>query len=263
MGSSTKKKNEKRKDFKKPKLKVGKSRPKPDNFTDTSFKAKGQCTLKTQVMTQIPDSDRSHRPCPPIPHHQCPHSIYAILPPPIPSLLPLIISTTRLPCLPHHSCYLLARRYTPPTACQRPPTESQPSNTGRQQQRSLTINKISWYPSISRDRSPHWTHSALHPRRPHPSCRRYPFLGHRFATLGHRNLSQRACLLHWWLGKDVEMPADCTALVRCFPHNWQRGRRRGQRMVIITGSYSRERGVRGQTTGQNIERTGRISTRWA
>ena len=43
MGSSAKKKNEKRKDFKKPKLKVGKARPKPDNFTDTSFKAKGQC----------------------------------------------------------------------------------------------------------------------------------------------------------------------------------------------------------------------------
>ena len=42
MGSSAKKKNEKRKDFKKPKLKVGKARPKPDNFTDTSFKAKGQ-----------------------------------------------------------------------------------------------------------------------------------------------------------------------------------------------------------------------------
>ena len=43
MGSSAKKKNEKRKDFKKPKLKVGKARPKPENFTDTSFKAKGQC----------------------------------------------------------------------------------------------------------------------------------------------------------------------------------------------------------------------------
>lgn len=42
MGSSAKKRNEKRKDFKKPKLKVGKARPKPDNFTDTRFKAKGQ-----------------------------------------------------------------------------------------------------------------------------------------------------------------------------------------------------------------------------
>lgn len=61
MGSSVKKKKEKKKDFKvcmwgtflwwydidktpqKAKLKVGKARPKPENFTDTSFKSK--CTL--------------------------------------------------------------------------------------------------------------------------------------------------------------------------------------------------------------------------
>ena len=59
MGSSSKKKKDKKKDFQvcpfdmcrnikalmvsqKPKLKVGKARPKPSNFTDTSFKAK--CT---------------------------------------------------------------------------------------------------------------------------------------------------------------------------------------------------------------------------
>lgn len=40
MGSSVKKKRDKKKDFQKPKLKVGKTRPKADNFTDTSFKAK-------------------------------------------------------------------------------------------------------------------------------------------------------------------------------------------------------------------------------
>lgn len=40
MGSSTRKKKEKQKDFKKPKLKVGKAKAKPANFTDTSFKSK-------------------------------------------------------------------------------------------------------------------------------------------------------------------------------------------------------------------------------
>ena len=40
MGSSTKKKREKKKDFQKPKLKVGKARPKAANSTDTSFRSK-------------------------------------------------------------------------------------------------------------------------------------------------------------------------------------------------------------------------------
>lgn len=40
MGSSAKKKKEKKKDFQKPKLKVGKARPKNTNATDTSFSAK-------------------------------------------------------------------------------------------------------------------------------------------------------------------------------------------------------------------------------
>ena len=41
MGSSNRKKAEKKKDFAKPKLKVGKAKAKPDSFTDTSFKSKG------------------------------------------------------------------------------------------------------------------------------------------------------------------------------------------------------------------------------
>ncbi|WEW56708.1 rRNA processing protein [Emydomyces testavorans] len=40
MGASQKKKKEKKKDFQKPKLKVGKARPQATNFTDTSFKSK-------------------------------------------------------------------------------------------------------------------------------------------------------------------------------------------------------------------------------
>ena len=40
MGSSAKKKREKKKDFQKAKLKVGKARPKPANSTDTSFRSK-------------------------------------------------------------------------------------------------------------------------------------------------------------------------------------------------------------------------------
>jgi len=50
MGSSTKKKNEKKKDFKKPKLKVGKARPKNTNATDTSFSAKS-IVFKQQSLT--------------------------------------------------------------------------------------------------------------------------------------------------------------------------------------------------------------------
>ena len=41
MGSSARKKKEKKKDFQKAKLKVGKERPKGTNFTDTSFRSKG------------------------------------------------------------------------------------------------------------------------------------------------------------------------------------------------------------------------------
>jgi len=40
MAKSAKAKKEKKKDFQKPKLKVGKTKPKAANFTDTSFKAR-------------------------------------------------------------------------------------------------------------------------------------------------------------------------------------------------------------------------------
>jgi pre-rRNA-processing protein IPI1 len=39
MGKSSKAKKEKKKDFQKAKLKVGKTKPKASNATDTSFKA--------------------------------------------------------------------------------------------------------------------------------------------------------------------------------------------------------------------------------
>ncbi|KAJ5092636.1 Pre-rRNA-processing protein ipi1 [Penicillium alfredii] len=42
MGSSAKRKKEKQKDFQKPKLRVGKTKAKPDNFTDTSFRSKAE-----------------------------------------------------------------------------------------------------------------------------------------------------------------------------------------------------------------------------
>lgn len=54
MGSSSKKKKEKAKDFKKPKLKVGKARPKPDNFTDTSFKSKSIVLAKQSLTAAAP-----------------------------------------------------------------------------------------------------------------------------------------------------------------------------------------------------------------
>ncbi|KKK25101.1 hypothetical protein AOCH_003285 [Aspergillus ochraceoroseus] len=55
MGASQKRKKEKQKDFQKPKLKVGKAKAKPDNFTDTSFKSKSivlnQQSLKLNAPT--------------------------------------------------------------------------------------------------------------------------------------------------------------------------------------------------------------------
>ncbi|KAI0397714.1 Rix1 complex component [Xylariaceae sp. FL0594] len=54
MGSSNRKKKEKKKDFQKPKLKVGKSKPKASNFTDTSFSSKS-IVLQQQLSEIAPD----------------------------------------------------------------------------------------------------------------------------------------------------------------------------------------------------------------
>ncbi|CAK7206666.1 rRNA processing protein [Sporothrix eucalyptigena] len=51
MGSSNRKKKEKQKDFQKPKLKVGKAKAKPSNFTDTSFRTKS-ITVNQQSLTE-------------------------------------------------------------------------------------------------------------------------------------------------------------------------------------------------------------------
>ncbi|KAL8784119.1 MAG: hypothetical protein Q9213_004178 [Squamulea squamosa] len=54
MGSSAKKKKDKKKDFQKPKLKVGKARPKPANFTDTSFRSKAIVLNQQSITTTAP-----------------------------------------------------------------------------------------------------------------------------------------------------------------------------------------------------------------
>ncbi|KAL8990523.1 MAG: hypothetical protein Q9169_008100 [Polycauliona sp. 2 TL-2023] len=56
MGSSAKKKKDKKKDFQKPKLKVGKARPKPANFTDTSFKSKAIVLNQQSITTAAPSA---------------------------------------------------------------------------------------------------------------------------------------------------------------------------------------------------------------
>ncbi|CAI0651613.1 unnamed protein product, partial [Colletotrichum noveboracense] len=55
MGSSTRKKNQKAKDFAKPKFKVGKTKAKPANFTDTSFKAKSIVMGQQSLAEEAPD----------------------------------------------------------------------------------------------------------------------------------------------------------------------------------------------------------------
>ncbi|KAI0203304.1 Rix1 complex component [Astrocystis sublimbata] len=54
MGSSDRKKKEKKKDFQKPKLKVGKAKAKAANYTDTSFKSKS-IVLQQQLHETAPD----------------------------------------------------------------------------------------------------------------------------------------------------------------------------------------------------------------
>ncbi|KAI1938047.1 rRNA processing protein [Ophidiomyces ophidiicola] len=56
MGSSQKRKKEKKKDFQKPKLKVGKARPQASNFTDTSFKAKSIVLNQQSLSTTAPSA---------------------------------------------------------------------------------------------------------------------------------------------------------------------------------------------------------------
>ncbi|KAF1962728.1 hypothetical protein CC80DRAFT_588247 [Byssothecium circinans] len=54
MGSSAKKRKEKKKDFQKPKLKVGKAKPKAANSTNTSFKAKAIALKQQTLSTNAP-----------------------------------------------------------------------------------------------------------------------------------------------------------------------------------------------------------------
>ncbi|KAK3080121.1 hypothetical protein LTS18_003064 [Coniosporium uncinatum] len=54
MGSSAKRKKEKKKDFQKPKLKVGKTKPKASNHTSTSFQAKSIVLKQQSLSTSAP-----------------------------------------------------------------------------------------------------------------------------------------------------------------------------------------------------------------
>ncbi|KAF2017449.1 rRNA processing protein Ipi1 [Aaosphaeria arxii CBS 175.79] len=54
MGSSAKRKKEKKQDFQKTKLKVGKTKPKAANFTDTSFKAKSIVLTQQSISANAP-----------------------------------------------------------------------------------------------------------------------------------------------------------------------------------------------------------------
>ncbi|KAM4065115.1 rix1 complex component involved in 60S ribosome maturation domain-containing protein [Hirsutella rhossiliensis] len=58
MGSSSKKKKEKQKDFQKPKYKVGKTQAKASNHTDTSFKSKAIVMGHQSLSTEAPDVDQ-------------------------------------------------------------------------------------------------------------------------------------------------------------------------------------------------------------
>ncbi|KAJ5542769.1 hypothetical protein N7535_005193 [Penicillium sp. DV-2018c] len=57
MGSSSKRKKEKQKDFQKPKLRVGKAKAKPDNYTDTSFKSKSIVLTQQSLHLSAPTAN--------------------------------------------------------------------------------------------------------------------------------------------------------------------------------------------------------------
>ncbi|KAJ5207541.1 Armadillo-like helical [Penicillium cf. griseofulvum] len=57
MGSSSKRKKDKQKDFQKPKLRVGKTKAKPDNYTDTSFKSKSIVLTQQSLHLNAPTSN--------------------------------------------------------------------------------------------------------------------------------------------------------------------------------------------------------------
>ncbi|KAJ9635470.1 rRNA processing protein [Coniosporium tulheliwenetii] len=56
MAKSAKHKKEKKKDFQKPKLKIGKAKPKAANFTDTSFKAKSIVLAQQSILAAAPST---------------------------------------------------------------------------------------------------------------------------------------------------------------------------------------------------------------
>ncbi|CEJ59789.1 Putative Pre-rRNA-processing protein ipi1 [Penicillium brasilianum] len=56
MGASAKRKKEKQQDFQKPKLKVGKAKAKPENFTDTSFRSKAIVLNQQSLHVAAPTS---------------------------------------------------------------------------------------------------------------------------------------------------------------------------------------------------------------
>ncbi|KAI9822932.1 MAG: hypothetical protein M1832_002957 [Thelocarpon impressellum] len=57
MGASSKTKRDKKKDFQKAKLKVGKTKPKSANYTDTSFKARSIVVNQQSIRTSAPSAD--------------------------------------------------------------------------------------------------------------------------------------------------------------------------------------------------------------
>ncbi|PFH59440.1 hypothetical protein XA68_12317 [Ophiocordyceps unilateralis] len=61
MGSSAKKKQDKKKDFQKPKHKVGKAKPKPSTHTDLSFKSKVIAVGRQSLSTTAPNVDEQFR----------------------------------------------------------------------------------------------------------------------------------------------------------------------------------------------------------
>ena len=114
-----------------PSSELGKLGPNRTILRIQASSQKVRLSSRDQFKPETTDSDRSNCSCPPIPYYRCSYSIHAILPPPIASVLPLIISAPRLSCLSHYINHLPPRQYTPPTACQRPLTETQPSGIGR------------------------------------------------------------------------------------------------------------------------------------